>query len=66
MNNMDIYDEIAEAIRRKLVIIINGECYYSPNPDEIFWIFGEAAYMKDYMQDAYGEIIGIGYDKIAM
>lgn len=66
MRNMNIYDEIIEAISRKLLIFINGICYPSHNPDEIFWIFEEAAYMKDYMQDAYGRIIGVYYDKIAI
>lgn len=66
MSIVDIYEEITEAISRKLVIIINGECYTLHNPEEIFWIFEETAYMRDYLPDAFGRIIGVRYDKIAV
>lgn len=66
VSNVDLYDEIAEAIQKDLIININGEFYFFRNPEEVYWVIEEAVYMRDYMPDSCGTIVGVRYDKVGM
>ena len=60
-----IFTEVNQAKRNGLFVMIDG--IYCNNPEEVgnmLLIREEESYMKDYMGDDKGKIIGIAFDKV--
>lgn len=60
-----VFSEISQAKRRGLFVIIDGiYCESLEQVDHILLIREEESYMKDYVGDDKGKIIGIAFDKV--
>lgn len=60
-----IFAEVNQAKRNGLFVMIDG--IYCNSPEEVgsmLLIREEESYMKDYMGDDKGKIIGIAFDKV--
>lgn len=60
-----VFSEINQAKKAGLAVMING--IYCNSPEEVenmLLIREEESYMKDYMGDDKGKIIGIAFDKV--
>ncbi len=60
-----IVDEISQAKEEGLFVVINGiYCESLEEVDHMLLIREEESYMKDYVGDENGNIIGIAFDKV--
>lgn len=60
-----IFTEINQAKRNGLFVMINGNyCDSLEEVDNMLLIREEESYMKDYMGDDKGKIIGIAFDRV--
>lgn len=60
-----VFNEISQAKSAGLSVMINGiYCNSLEDADHMLLIREEESYMKDYMGDEKGKIIGIAFDKV--
>lgn len=60
-----VYREVSQAKNKGLLVMIDGICCESlEEADHMLLIREEESYMKDYMGDDKGKIIGIAFDRV--
>ncbi len=60
-----IFTEINQAKNNGLLVMINGiYCNSKEEVDTMLLVREEESYMKDYMGDDKGKIIGIAFDRV--
>lgn len=63
-NEKWVMEEIVKAYENKIPITINDTDYYSIDKKELSVVLESGTYMKDYIGDEDGKIIGVGFYRL--